>query len=69
MITGGSGFIGSHVVRRFVNRYPGYRIINYDALTYAGNPENLKDIEHKENYVFVKGDITDAAQVNAIMEE
>lgn len=66
MITGGAGFIGSHVVRRFVNAYPGTRIINFDALTYAGNPENLKDIEDKENYVFIKGDINDAAHVHEV---
>ena len=60
LITCGSGFIGSHVVRRFVNRYPDYQIINYDALTYAGNPDNLTDIEEKPNYTFVKGDINDA---------
>lgn len=59
IITGGSGFIGSHVVRRFVNNYPNYRIINLDKLTYAGNPENLIDIEVKSNYEFVKMDITD----------
>lgn len=59
LITGGAGFIGSHVVRRFVNGYPEYQIINLDALTYAGNLENLKDIENKPNYQFVKGDITD----------
>ncbi|GET20728.1 dTDP-glucose 4,6-dehydratase [Prolixibacter denitrificans] len=59
LITGGAGFIGSHVVRRLVNGYPEYQIINLDALTYAGNLENLKDIENKPNYQFVKGDITD----------
>ena len=61
IITGGAGFIGSHVVREFVNKYPEYHIINLDALTYAGNLENLKDIEHKANYTFVKADITDAS--------
>lgn len=60
LITGGAGFIGSHVVRLFVNKYPEYKIINLDKLTYAGNLANLKDIEHKANYLFVKGDITDA---------
>lgn len=64
LITGGAGFIGSHVVRLFVNKYPGYRIVNLDALTYAGNLENLKDIRDKANYVFEKGDITDEAFID-----
>jgi dTDP-glucose 4,6-dehydratase len=59
LITGGAGFIGSHVVRLFVNKYPEYKIINLDKLTYAGNLANLKDIENKQNYEFVKGDIVD----------
>ncbi|MCF8245895.1 MAG: dTDP-glucose 4,6-dehydratase [Saprospiraceae bacterium] len=59
LITGGAGFIGSHVVRLFVNKYPDYQIVNLDKLTYAGNLENLKDVESKPNYTFVKGDITD----------
>ena len=60
LITGGAGFIGSHVVRRFVKNHPEYRIVNLDKLTYAGNLENLKDIEKAENYVFEKGDICDS---------
>jgi dTDP-glucose 4,6-dehydratase len=59
LITGGAGFIGSHVVRLFVNKYPEYKIVNLDKLTYAGNLENLRDIENKSNYVFQKGDIVD----------
>src|SRR3569832_1056757 len=68
VITGGAGFIGSHVVRRFEKNYPDYTIINLDKLTYAGNLANLKDIEHLPNYRFVKGDITDAAFVNELFE-
>ena len=59
LITGGAGFIGSHVVRLFINKYPDYNIINFDKLTYAGNLENIKDIDSKPNYSFVKGDIQD----------
>jgi dTDP-glucose 4,6-dehydratase len=59
LITGGAGFIGSHLVRLIVNKYPDYQVTNLDALTYAGNLSNLKDIENKPNYSFVKGDITD----------
>jgi len=66
LITGGAGFIGSHVVRLFVNKYPEYNIVNLDALTYAGNLENLKDVEKKPNYSFVKVDITDAQSVNEL---
>ncbi len=69
LITGGAGFIGSHVVRRFVNTYPGYQIVNLDKLTYAGNLANLKDIEDKSNYRFVKGDIVDASFINALFEQ
>src|SRR5258708_18416098 len=60
LITGGAGFIGSHVVRLFVNKYPQYKITNLDNLTYAGNLANLKDIEDKANYKFIKGDIVDS---------
>ena len=67
MITGGAGFIGSHVVRLFVNKYPEYRIINLDKLTYAGNLANLKDVEDRENYVFVKADICDYGTVKSLM--
>ena len=69
LITGGAGFIGSHVVRLFANKYPNYYIYNLDALTYAGNLENLKDIESAENYTFLKGDITDEAFVEGVFNE
>lgn len=69
IITGGAGFIGSHVVRRFVNKYPEYKILNLDALTYAGNLENLKDVEGKSNYQFVKADIIDQNYINQIFNE
>jgi dTDP-glucose 4,6-dehydratase len=66
IITGGAGFIGSHVVRRFVKTHPEYDIVNLDKLTYAGNLANLRDIENEPNYKFVKGDIVDAAFVDAL---
>lgn len=69
LITGGAGFIGSHVVRLFVNKYPGLHIVNLDALTYAGNLENLRDIEKKDNYTFVKTDITDASAVEQVFKD
>lgn len=68
IITGGAGFIGSHVVREFVNKYPEYQIINIDALTYAGNLENLRDVEDRPNYTFVKADIRDAQLVSRIFD-
>ena len=68
LITGGAGFIGSHVVRRFVNTYPDYEIVNLDKLTYAGNLANLKDVEDRPNYRFVKADITDAQEMNSLFE-
>ena len=69
LITGGAGFIGSHVVRLFVNKYPEYRVVNLDKLTYAGNLANLKDIENKPNYRFVKMDICDFNGVYQLMKE
>lgn len=69
IITGGAGFIGSHVVRRFVRNYPEYDIINLDKLTYAGNLANLKDIEDAPNYKFVKGDIVDMAFINQLFAD
>ena len=69
LITGGAGFIGSHVVRRFVTNYPDYQIVNFDTLTYAGNLENIKDIEKSSNYTFVKGDICDAAAVEKALHD
>ncbi len=69
LITGGAGFIGSHVVRRFVKKYPNYQIYNLDALTYAGNLENISDIEKEANYTFVKGDITDEVFINQLFQD
>jgi dTDP-glucose 4,6-dehydratase len=68
LITGGAGFIGSHVVRRFVNNYPNYQIFNLDVLTYAGNLENLKDIENASNYTFLKGDITNEDYIDSLFQ-
>ena len=69
LITGGAGFIGSHVVRLFVNKYPDYKIVNLDKLTYAGNLANLKDIEDKPNYEFVKADIVDSGKILSLFQE
>ena len=69
LVTGGCGFIGSHVIRHLVNKYSNYLIVNFDALTYAGNLENLKDVDNKENYVFVYGDITDFGKVQETFEQ
>jgi dTDP-glucose 4,6-dehydratase len=69
LITGGAGFIGSHVVRLFVNSYPDYKIVNLDTLTYAGNLENLKDIDSKSNYEFIKADITDEQRIESIFDD
>ena len=69
LLTGGAGFIGSHLTRLFVHKYPGYKIINLDNLTYAGNLENLRDIENEPNYHFVKGDITDLGLLRTLFAE
>lgn len=69
LITGGAGFIGSHVIRLFVNKYPEYRIINLDSLTYAGNLANLKDVEENPNYTFIKADICDFEKMQEVFKE
>lgn len=69
LITGGAGFIGSHVVRLMVTKYPNYRIVNFDKLTYAGNLKNLEDVEKAANYTFVKGDICDRSKLKEVFDE
>ncbi|HNS13550.1 MAG TPA: GDP-mannose 4,6-dehydratase, partial [Bacteroidia bacterium] len=69
LITGGAGFIGSHVVRLFVNKYPDYKILNLDKLTYAGNLLNLKDVEQKSNYEFLRGDIVDSELITNLFAD
>ena len=68
LITGGAGFIGSHVVRRMLNKYPKVEIVNLDALTYAGNLDNIADVAIASNYTFVKGDITDVAFIKSLFD-
>ena len=69
LITGGAGFIGSHVIRLFVNNYSNYKIVNLDKLTYAGNLENLRDVENASNYVFEKGDIVDRQYIEKLFAQ
>ena len=69
VVTGGAGFIGSHVVRLFVNKYPEYQIYNLDKLTYAGNLENIADIQDAGNYEFIKGDIVDRSTVSTVFKD
>ena len=69
LVTGGAGFIGSHVIRRFVNMYPSYKIYNLDSLSYAGILENLKDVERSENYIFLHGDITNEVFISSIFKK
>ena len=69
LITGGAGFIGSHVVRKMVNKYPNTQLVNLDALTYAGNLDNVADVAYASNYTFVQGDIIDASLVNPLFEK
>ena len=69
LVTGGAGFIGSNFVRYMIDKYPDYDVINLDALTYCGNLENLKDIENRDNYSFIKGDIRDKAVVDDLVKE
>ena len=69
LVTGGAGFIGSHLIRLLVNKYPEYHIVNMDVLTYAGNLENLNDIEYKKNYKFIKCDICDFEKVKKVLED
>jgi dTDP-glucose 4,6-dehydratase len=69
LITGGAGFIGSHVVRLFVNKYPDYNIYNLDKLTYAGNLKNITDIENAPNYTFIKADLVDANSINDLFNQ
>src|SRR5688500_11324405 len=69
LVTGGAGFIGSHLVRLLVNKYPQYRIVTFDALTYAGNLANLKDLENAPNHIFVKGDIVNREEIATALRE